>query len=61
MQRAYVVQLSAECGEGKPIRGRVEHVRSGDYIRFENVDELVDFLIRSLASETFGPSALERG
>ena len=51
MRRALVVQLSAECSAGKPIRGRVEHVRTAEEIRFQSVDQLVDFLIRSLARE----------
>jgi hypothetical protein len=51
MQRAFVLQLSAECVLGVMFTGKVEHIRSGEVLRFNGVDELLSFLVRSVASE----------
>ena len=51
MQRAFILRLAAECEEGKPLSGRVDHVRSGEVFHFETLDQLVPFLTRCLAQE----------
>jgi hypothetical protein len=51
MQRAFVVQLKADCDPPKTLSGRVEHVHSGDSIRFESLEQLVKFLADSIARE----------
>ncbi len=46
-ERAFVVWLRGDCRPGEQdLRGRVEHVRSGDLAHFESLAELVAFLAR---------------
>jgi hypothetical protein len=51
--RAFVVQVHVEAdavhGE---IRGRVEHIVSGQTTRFETVEALVQFIVQVLTTET---------
>lgn len=49
-ERAFVVQFRAgtQVDEG-PFVGRVEHVRSGQAVRFESREELLAFIARLLA------------
>ena len=51
MQRAFVVQFGAECDLAECFRGRAEHVRTGDSIRFETLDQLLTFLVDSIQRE----------
>ena len=56
--RAFVVQFSASEDErARSFTGRVEHVASGESIRFGSSEELTAFLSRKLlAVETQKPS-----
>ncbi len=46
-ERAFVVWLRADCRPDEhDVRGRVEHVRSGELVHFESVAELSVFLAR---------------
>lgn len=46
-ERAFVVQLESRRASGRPrIRGRVEHLSSGEARRFESLTALVGFLSR---------------
>jgi hypothetical protein len=51
--RAFVVQIHVEAdavhGE---MRGRVEHIVSGQTTRFETVEALVQFIVQVLTTET---------
>jgi len=49
-ERAFVVQFRAgtQVDQG-PFAGRVEHVRSGQAVRFESREELLAFIARLLA------------
>ena len=49
--RAFVIQLSAAGPDASLVAGRVEHVSSGESVRFEVLDELGSFLTRILAHE----------
>jgi hypothetical protein len=51
MQRAFVLQLKADCVAAGHFRGRVEHVRSGHATHFENLAEFIQFLSRSIDDE----------
>ena len=51
MHRSFVVQLSADYLPGKTFVGRVEHVRSGEAIKFRGVEEFLAFLSRSVEAE----------
>ncbi|MEW6268822.1 MAG: hypothetical protein AB1689_05940 [Thermodesulfobacteriota bacterium] len=43
--RAFVVQLSAEADPGtRRLSGRVEHVVSGESVRFESLEQLLAFI-----------------
>ena len=47
--RAFVVQFRAQStGTSPSYAGRVEHVVSGEGIRFHSLDELLAFMIRVL-------------
>ena len=59
MQRAFVVQLKAECVPGENLAGRVEHVRSGEGIHFETTRQLIEFFARAIHKEK-QTDALER-
>ena len=52
-KRAFVVQIhvAADAVHGE-IRGRVEHIVSGQTVRFETVEALVQFIVQVLAAET---------
>lgn len=52
IRRAFVVQLHAETdvAHGR-ITGRVEHVLSGQAVRFQTLDELLAFFTRLLRSD----------
>jgi hypothetical protein len=44
--RAFLVQLASDCDpNGEAIRGRVEHVRSGEASRFCSLPELAAFML----------------
>jgi hypothetical protein len=50
-ERAFVVQFhSGPAMSRRRLRGRVEHVVSGEFARFASTAELVDFLTRLLAA-----------
>jgi hypothetical protein len=50
-ERAFVVQFhSGPAMSRRRLRGRVEHVVSGEAVRFGSTAELVDFLTRLLAA-----------
>lgn len=51
IRRAFVVQLhaKADVAHGR-ITGRVEHVLSGQAVRFQNLDALLEFFTRMLRS-----------
>lgn len=45
VSRAFLVQLAADCEPGgQVVRGRVEHVRSGEAMRFASLPELAAFM-----------------
>jgi hypothetical protein len=45
VSRAFLVQLAADCEPGgQTLRGRVEHVRSGEAARFQSLPELATFM-----------------
>lgn len=50
-QRAFVVQIHAEAdmAQGK-VRGRVEHIVTGQATHFETVEALVQFIVQVLKS-----------
>jgi hypothetical protein len=44
--RAFLVQLASDCDPGGDgVRGRVEHVRTGEATRFQSLPELVAFMM----------------
>jgi hypothetical protein len=44
--RAFLVQLAGDCDPaGSAMRGRVEHVRSGEAARFQSLPELATFML----------------
>ena len=46
-ERAFVVWLRADCRPAEQdVRGRVEHVRSGNLVHFDSLAELLAFLAR---------------
>lgn len=46
-ERAFVVQLrAARVAQGEIFTGRVEHVSSGEAVRFESAAELLAFIAR---------------
>ena len=46
-ERAFVVWLRADCRPAEhDVRGRAEHVRSGNLVHFESLAELLAFLAR---------------
>lgn len=50
-ERAFVLQLRSDADPGRGIvRGRVEHIVSGDAAPFESVDDLCGFVRRALKS-----------
>jgi hypothetical protein len=51
MHRAFVVQIKAECDPSETLSGRVEHVRSGESIRFEGLNQLMKFLADCIERE----------
>jgi hypothetical protein len=52
-QRAFVVQLHAETDVAQSeVRGRVEHIVSGQVTYFQTVEELVQFMVQVLTSTT---------
>jgi len=49
VSRAFLVQLAADCKpEGHIVRGRVEHVRSGEAAHFQSLPELAAFMLEVL-------------
>jgi hypothetical protein len=51
-EHAFVVQFRAGARvDAGPCAGRVEHMRSGEAIRFETRDELLAFIARLLAGQ----------
>lgn len=49
---AFVVQLrGGSPRNGRRLQGRVEHVVSGETLRFDSTAELIDFLTRGGAAE----------
>ena len=59
VQRAFVVQLHATAAVAQgQLRGRVEHVPSGEVAHFHTLDELLAFIARVLAAlETTAPTS----
>ncbi len=58
-ERAFVVQFrSGPLASRRRLQGRVEHVVSGETLRFGSTAELLDFLTRLLASAR--PSSVSR-
>ena len=51
MHRAFVIQLATECEGTRKIQGRVEHIRSGEAIHFDGLEQLAEFLNQSLRNE----------
>jgi hypothetical protein len=52
-QRAFVVQIHAETDVVQhEVRGRVEHIVSGQVTYFQTVEELVQFMVQVLMSTT---------
>ena len=52
-QRAFVVQIHAETDVAQSkVRGRVEHIVSGQVTYFQTVEELVQFMVHVLTSTT---------
>jgi hypothetical protein len=48
-QRAFVVQIHAEADMAQgEVRGRVEHIVTGQATRFETVEALVQFIMKVL-------------
>jgi hypothetical protein len=48
-QRAFVVQIHAEADTAQgEVRGRVEHIVSGQVAHFETVEALVQFIMQVL-------------
>jgi hypothetical protein len=48
-QRAFVVQIHAEVNVAQSeVRGRVEHIVSGQVTHFETVEALVQFIVQVL-------------
>jgi hypothetical protein len=48
-QRAFVVQIHADANMAQgEMRGRVEHIVSGQVTHFETVEELVQFIVQVL-------------
>ena len=46
-ERAFVVWLRVDCRPAEQdVRGRVEHVRSGNLVHFDSLAELLAFLAR---------------
>jgi len=44
--RAFLVQLASDCDPGGDgVRGRVEHVRTGEAARFQSLPELLTFML----------------
>ena len=63
-ERAFVVQFHATAPAGRTrLRGRVEHVVSGEVAQFRSTAELLDFVVRALtlAGRPEGSSAEEEG
>ena len=58
MHRAFVVQLKNDNLRGEALRGRVEHLRSGQVVHFEGIGQLLEFFFRSLESEEAEESSL---
>jgi len=59
IRRAFVVQLHAETDLAQGlIRGRVEHVVSGQAARFQTLEELLAFLSRTLQAASAGEDDL---
>lgn len=57
-QRAFVVQINARVGpEDETLSGRIEHVASGQAIRFGSTAELLSFLGRMLTGPPADASA----
>ena len=58
--RAFVIQLQVSSGISEGVhRGRVEHLASGQAIRFPDEDELWAFIDSVLATESPEPSQPE--
>ena len=52
-QRAFVVQLHAETDVAQSeVRGRAEHIVSGQVTYFQTVEELAQFMVQVLTSTT---------
>ena len=52
-QRAFVVQLHAETDVAQSeVRGRAEHIVSGQVTYFQTVEELAQFMVHVLTSTT---------
>lgn len=51
MRRAFVVKLTSECDPENKLCGRVEHLYSGQTLRFESLDQFLKFLSLSLENE----------
>jgi hypothetical protein len=50
-QRAFVVQIHAEADMAQgEVRGRVEHIVTGQATHFETVEALVQFIVQVLKS-----------
>jgi hypothetical protein len=51
MFRAFVVQINADCELESEFTGRVEHVRSGESVRFASQAEFLAFVVHAIRSE----------
>lgn len=55
--RAFLVQLASDCDPaGDGVRGRVEHVRTGEAARFQSLPELVTFMLGVLKQTSNSPA-----
>jgi hypothetical protein len=52
--RAFVLQLRSRASAGKSFAGRIEHVASGQTMRFESFEEVVAFVNRWLPAPLAG-------
>ena len=51
MNRAFVIKLTSECDPASRLCGRVEHVSSGQALRFDSLDQFLQFVVLSVENE----------
>ena len=60
--RAFVVQLHADAQpEQGDFKGRVEHVVSMEAVHFNSVEDLVAFMVRTLAAQQLAEAVRSQG